>query len=304
MKTVSFPASALAVLAAALVAASMPVSTAFAQNQTDAKIRLMSEALRARDAGDLAGAQKALAQLAVVSPNDPAVQKLRSEIEAQAVAQQNARAQQAAAEQAARDAAAQEAKDRAQAAATASVQPPVSRSAAPESSRPTMIDVRIPEPGQPAPPPTAAEQEADAIARAETGRIAQVIAAAQTQLSAARSQLRDGRPDDAIATIDAALATLPVNSLTQNVVADLKREKASALLERAQLALKAGDVMTARTAMAAHAQLAPANSRTASIDRQIARAEAKPVVAAVDPGFAADRAATAQLIGKGRAQYV
>jgi general secretion pathway protein D len=312
MKTVPLPASVLVVLAAALLAASVPAPTAFAQNQTDAKIRLMSEALRARDAGDLAGAQKALAQLAVVSPNDPAVQKLRSEIEAQAVAQQNARAQQAAAEQAVRQAAAQEIErkaaaaqgtgDRGQATAAPS---PVSRPLSPEP-RPLSpeIDVRIPEPGQTPPPPTAAEQEAEAIARAESGRIAGVIAAAQTHLSAARSQLRDGRAEDAIATIDATLATLPVNSLTQNVIADLKREKASALLERAQAALKRGDTATARTAMAAHAQLAPGNSRTASIERQIARADAKPVVAAVDPGFAADRAATAQLIAKGRAQYV
>ncbi|MGH7947409.1 MAG: type II secretory pathway, component PulD, partial [Opitutaceae bacterium] len=101
MKTVPLPASVLAVLAAALVAASFPVQPAFAQNQTEAKIRLMSEALRARDAGDLAGAQQALTRLASLSPNDPAVQKLRAEIEAQAIAQQNALAQRAAAEAAA-----------------------------------------------------------------------------------------------------------------------------------------------------------------------------------------------------------
>ena len=172
-----------------------------------------------------------------------------------------------------------------------------------------MIDVTIPPPGNTPPPvtpgvPSAAEQEAEAIARAESTRITQLVASAQTQLEAARSQLRAGRADDAIATVDTALASLPVNSLTQKVVADLKKEKASALLERAQAALKRGDVATARSAMEAHAQLAPANSRTASLDRQIARAEAKPVVIGVDPGFAADRAATAQLIAKGRAQYV
>jgi general secretion pathway protein D len=78
MKTVPLSASVLAVLAAALLGALAPVQPAFAQNQTDAKIRLMSEALRARDAGDLAGAQQALSRLATLSPNDPAVQKLRS----------------------------------------------------------------------------------------------------------------------------------------------------------------------------------------------------------------------------------
>lgn len=314
MKTVPLPASVLVLLAAAFLAAVMPVQTASAQNSTDAKICLMAEALRARDAGDLTGAQKALAQLAVVSPNDPAVQKLRTEIEAQAVAQQKAIAQQAAAEQAARAAAAtaaaaaQETVDRKQATPVSSVPSPVPSPLSPGTSAPPMIDVRIPEPGQTPPPATpgaaSAEQEADAIARAEAGRIAQAIAAAQIQLNTARAQLREGQVDDSIATLDAALASLPVNSLTQKVIADLKKEKASALLERAQMALKRGDTAGARIAMAAHAQLAPGNSRAASIERQIARADAKPVVAAVDPEFAADRMATAQLIAKGRAQYV
>ncbi|MDP3069026.1 MAG: hypothetical protein Q8N18_02000, partial [Opitutaceae bacterium] len=75
-----------AVLAAALLGVGLAAQPAFAQNQTDAKIRLMSEALRARDAGDLAGAQKALAQLATIAPNDPAAQRLRAEIEAAATA--------------------------------------------------------------------------------------------------------------------------------------------------------------------------------------------------------------------------
>ena len=307
MKNVSFPASAIALLAALLVGALTPVQPAFAQNQTEAKIRLMSEALRARDAGDLAGAQDALTRLESLSPNDPAVQRLRAEIEAQAVAQRNAIAQQAAREQAAVKRAAEEAAAAAaaaQAAAQASPPPPDPRPPSPASSAPPpMIDVTIPEPGKP-PVRSAAEREAEALARAESNRIEQLIENGQTQLATARAQLRDGRSEEAIATVDAALAAMPVNALTQKLVGDLEREKASALLDRAQAALRRGDTVTARTAMAAHAQLAPGNSRTASIERQIARAEARPVVAAVDPEFAADRAATAQLIAKGRAQYV
>jgi hypothetical protein len=53
----------------------------------------------------LAGAQKALAQLTALSPDDRAVQRLRSEVEAQAAAQQAALAQQAVAEQVAAEAA-------------------------------------------------------------------------------------------------------------------------------------------------------------------------------------------------------
>src|SRR3954469_8935295 len=97
MNTRPFSPTLLAVLAAAILAAAVPLRQAFAQTPTDTKIRLMSEALRARDAGDLAAAQAALAQLSKLSPDDKAVQRLRSEIEAQAVAQRAALEQQAAA---------------------------------------------------------------------------------------------------------------------------------------------------------------------------------------------------------------
>src|SRR5688572_3510257 len=131
MKTRPLPAFVPAVLAAVLLAAVMPQPSAFAQSTTDAKIRLTSEALRARDAGDIAGARKALDQLAALSPNDPAVQKLRAEIEAQAIAQQNALAQRAAAAQAALAAPPP--------AAVASTPPPAAPAATPGS--PAMIDV-------------------------------------------------------------------------------------------------------------------------------------------------------------------
>jgi len=291
MKTRHVSTSLPAVLAAVLLGAMGPSQPAFAQSQTDTKIRLMSEALKARDAGDLPGAQKALAQLATLSPGDPAVKKLTAEIEAQAVAQQNARAQQAAAQQAAL-------------AAPAPAITPVIATTPRASS--AMVDVKIPEPGQPVPPsmPTAAELEAEVLAKAEAARLTQAIADSQTQLATVRAQLRDGRPDDALATADAALAALPSNALTQKIIADLKKEKATAQLDRAQAALKRGDAAAARAALGAYAQLAPASSRSTGLERQIARADAKPVVAAVDPAFLADRAATAQLIAKGRAQYV
>lgn len=294
MKTRPLSTSALVVLAVALLAAAGPLPPAFAQGTTDAKIRLLSEAYRARDAGDVARARSALAELDRISPNDPAVQKLRNEIETQAIAQKNALDQQAAA------------------AAAVAAQPPATPPAAPPvSSAATaaqpMVDVKIPEPGRTSvsgPAATPVDSEAEAMARAEANRISQLIAGGQTQLAAARAQLREGRFDDAIATVDAALVAIPANPMTQKLVADLKKEKATALLDRAQAAIRRNDLETARTALAAHAQLAPPNSRTASIDRQIARATGKPVVAAVDPAYAADRAATAQLVAKGRAQYV
>ena len=53
-----------------------------AQDQTEVKIRLMSEALHARDTGDFVGAQKKLGDLLARAPNDLSVQRLRAELDA------------------------------------------------------------------------------------------------------------------------------------------------------------------------------------------------------------------------------
>ncbi|MCE2863822.1 MAG: hypothetical protein RIR76_493 [Verrucomicrobiota bacterium] len=272
MKTRHLTAALPAALAAALLLAALPVRDARAQNATDTKIRLMAEALRARDAGDLAGAQRALAQLAALAPDDRAVQRLRSEVETQAVAQQSDNARRVAAGKAA-------------------------AARGPQA----MVDVRIPESAPaaatPAPSGPGPEQEAEAIARAEAARQTEVISAGRQQLADVREQVRAGRYDEAIVAIDAAIAGLPVNASTQVLIADLRKEKAAALLDRAQSAIKSNDLAGARAALAAHDQLVPASSRSSALERQIARAGS-------DVTFAADRAATAQLISKGRAQYV
>ncbi|HVS53776.1 MAG TPA: type II secretory pathway, component PulD, partial [Opitutaceae bacterium] len=98
MKNRPLPRVLLVLLALTACAVVVPAARLRAQNPTDAKIKLMSDALRARDAGDLVGAQQALAELAKLAPNDASVARLRSEIEAQAAAQQAALAQQAAAQ--------------------------------------------------------------------------------------------------------------------------------------------------------------------------------------------------------------
>jgi general secretion pathway protein D len=146
------------------------------------------------------------------------------------------------------------------------------------SATPAMIEVKIPEPTRssaaasapaPARGPTP-EQEAEAMARAETKRLNELLAQAQIQLRTARGQLRDGQPDAALTTLEAALVALPVNSLTQRVIADLKQEKSTALLEQTRQRERAG------------------LSRGAD--------------AAID-AFGVERATVTQLIAKGRAQY-
>jgi general secretion pathway protein D len=290
MKTRLLPTSLTVALAAALAGSALS-PRAVAQNQTDAKIRLVAEALSARDAGDLAAAQRALAQLLAINPNDPAALRLRAEIEGQAANQQAAKQTQATESSRAARAAAVEA------AQTVAAATPARAAAA------VAVDVRIPEPGQSA--AATPEQEAEALARAEASRLAALVSGAQSQLATARGQLRDGRAEEAIVTVDSALSGLPTNPTTQRISADLSDLKAAALFERAQMFLRKGDFEGARTVLAAHNQLAPGSSRAKGFEKQIAEVEAKTAGGSrLDPAFAAQRAQLDQMIAKGRAQYV
>jgi general secretion pathway protein D len=261
----------------------------------------MAEALRFRDAGDYAAAERQLAELAAIAPNDGSVARLRAEI-------------------------ANAARVREAAAAEAASRPAPVASAPAAAAAPAMIDVKIPEPAPRTAPaaPTpresaaaasaAAEAEADALVAAETARISTALANAKAQRATARAQARDGHFTDALGSLDAALAALPTNSLTQKTVAELKRDQASILYDQAQAQLAQGDTAGARAALARAAELEPGSSRAAGLTRQVERAEtaaapkaAKPapvVAPGVDASFLAERAAINDLIAKGRAQYV
>ncbi|HEY9250845.1 MAG TPA: type II secretory pathway, component PulD, partial [Rariglobus sp.] len=83
MKKLTLPKSLLVTLAApALLAVAVPVGRVFAQGQTETKIGLMAEALRARDSGDLDTAKKNLEELLVLAPNDATVQRLLAGVNA------------------------------------------------------------------------------------------------------------------------------------------------------------------------------------------------------------------------------
>lgn len=275
MKTTPSPQPFFAVFAASLLVAALalPVPRALAQTTADKKIQLMSEALRARDAGNYAAADRMLAELAGLAPNDPSIPRLRAEM----VAQQKAR----------------------EAAALPAAETPA------PPALPAMIDVKIPQPGQSA-ATTSAEAEADAMAAAETTRINTLLSAVKSQRATARSQARAGRLDEAIATLDSALTGLPSNSLTQKSLAELRQDKASLLFDKAQAQLTRGDADGARATLAAAAALEPANTRVAGLSRQLSRIAPAPSArdTSVDSAFAAERAATDQLIIKGRSQYV
>jgi len=310
-KLLARPLLSLLVVALAVTLA-VPAGHLFAQTANeDRKIRLMADALRFRDAGDYAAAERQLAELAAIVPNDASVARLRSEIAAAARARETAAAR--AAEEAAR-------------APVAPAPAPSSTPATARTEAPAMIDVKIPEPGArsvpsaPTPQESAAaasaavEAEADALVAAETARISTALANAKAQRATARAQARDGRFTDALYTLEAALAALPANSLTQKTVAELKRDQASIFYDQAQAQLTQGDTAGARLSLARAAELEPGSTRAAGLTRQVERAESAtapkaaksaPVVTpGVDASFLAERAAINELIAKGRAQYV
>jgi general secretion pathway protein D len=282
-------------LAVTVVSIAVPAGRVFAQSSAeDRKIRLMADVLRLRDSGDYAGALISLDQLSAVAPNDASVARLRSEIISAA------RAREAAAQRAAAA--------------------PAPAPAASAANVPAMIEVKIPDAAPRSASPAvesaaaasaAAEAEADALVAAESARISAALAGAVTQRATARAQGADGQFAAAIATLDTALASLPMNSLTQKTVAEIKRDQASLYFDQAQSLLSRGDTAGARAALAAASALEPGSSRSAGLTRQLSRAETQSANAAsftaapgVDAEFLADRAATEQLIAKGRAQYV
>ena len=156
-----------------------------------------------------------------------------------------------------------------------------------------------------------AEAEADALVAAESARIKTALANATTQRATARTQAASGQYAEALATLQAAQAALPSNALTQKTIAELKRDQAAILLDQAQAQLAQADATGARASLARATELEPGNTRLASLNRQLERADssaARPstssAIAGVDASFLAERAATNDLIAKGRAQYV
>ena len=156
-----------------------------------------------------------------------------------------------------------------------------------------------------------AEAEADALVAAESARIKTALANATTQRATARTQAASGQYAEALATLQVAQAELPTNALTQKTIAELKRDQAAILLDQAQAQLAQADATGARASLARATELEPSNTRLAGLNRQLERAEssaARPstssAIAGVDASFLAERAATNDLIAKGRAQYV
>ncbi|MFA6960350.1 MAG: secretin and TonB N-terminal domain-containing protein [Opitutaceae bacterium] len=280
MKKLKLPKSLLVTLAApALVSLVVPAGNVLAQGQTETKIRLMADALRARDSGDLDMAKKNLEELLALAPNDATVQRLLSSVDT-AIATRGSAAPSAN--------------------ATASAAP---------SAEP--VEVSFPAKSVPAesaaPAASAAMPDADVLAKQENQRIKGLISEAHAKRAEARRLAKDGRFDDAAVVLDGAINLLPVNPATTEVISDLQAEKNGLLLEKAQFALKQGDTVGARTALEAYSAASSDTKKAERLERKINRTEfdpPKPSIEKASPKFIADQKEIAKLVAKGRSQYL
>lgn len=285
MNHTKLPKKVLLLLATpVLFSVAVPAVKLAAQSQTETKIRLMAEGLRARDSGDLATAKSNFEQLLVLVPNDVTVQRLLADVNNRSAAPVAVEAAPAAVESAPAAAPAAEVAAPAETAAPAAL----AAEAAAEVAAPV-------------------SDQATEIAKAEEARLKGLIADAKQANKDAAKLAKDGDYAAANSTLDAAIASLPVNTLTEPSIASLQATKNDLLLRRSQQLLAQGDTKGAQQALDAYiAATSPESKAAAQQAARIDKAELKPSlqpIEKVNPAFIEEQKALAAILAKGRSQY-
>lgn len=275
MKRISRQGVLLFAITMGLLAGVVPTSRLLGQNQTEAKIRLMADGLRARDVGDYVTARARFEELLAMAPDDPAIQRLLAAVNAAAAGGSSA-------------------SNRAVA------------SAAPSAVTPSVIDFRALQASAESRGVSPPETEADRIARAEEARLASAIDVAQKQRKEAKALLANERFEEAIARLESAAASLPLNALTQKTLSDIEADRQACWLAQSQVALKTGDIAAARAALERYAENG-GTAKAEALNQKIERAELDPELPSIEkanPAFIVERKQLAQLAVKGRSQYL
>ena len=292
MKKLKLPKSLLVTVAApALLAMVVPVGQALAQGQTETKIRLMADALRARDSGDLDTAKKNLEELLALAPNDATVQRLLAGVNTAIAAK--APAPVVAVETAPTTAV-----------ASGPQSEPVEVSFPPKPAKAVKAEVAA----EVKTPAETATSQAEALTKQENKRQKEIIAAAQAKRSEARNLAKAGKFDDAATVLDAAIAATPANPGTAEVLAGLTADRSGLKLAEAQYLVNKGDVEGARKAFDTYAKTTTVVSdKKTTVEDSINSAELNPPLPAIEkvsPNFIADKKEIAKLVAKGRSQYL
>lgn len=264
----------LMLAAPALVAFSTGLMAQSQGDNVELKMQLMSAGLTARDNGDLATAKKDFTQLLALAPDDATVQRLLVGVNASLAAQ------------------------------------PVAPVVATDNAAPVLVTFpgATGSSGAANASADATTDKASSLAKQEDARLKGLIKAAYAKRSDARKLARDTRFDDAAAVLDGAIATLPANNATKDVLADLQADRNALMLEKAQYLLGQGDTVGARNALDAYSQSSTANSRKVEkVSSQINSTELNPPlpsVEKVDPQFINAQKDVAKLVARGRSQYL
>jgi general secretion pathway protein D len=280
MNYTKLPKKALLLLATpVMLSLAVPASRLVAQSQTETKIRLMAEGLRARDSGDLTAAKANFEQLLVLAPSDPTVQRLLSGVNEEI--------------------------------AGGAVSAPVATApvavSAPISDLDSLPEVTYPPTAESVAAAAAGADRPSALAQAEEARVADLLSRVDAERKAAARLAKDGDFDGAASSLGAAAATLPVNTLTQDTLSDLEKQRNDLLLQKSQFLLAQGDTVGAKAALDAYIaatspESRPARKQAARIDEAELNPPLQPIEK-VSPEFLPEQKNIARLLARGKSQY-
>ncbi|MFT6235596.1 MAG: general secretion pathway protein D [Lentimonas sp.] len=271
---------ASAILMAAALATSTVVGpqVAEAQNAPE-KIQLMAAALRARDSGDLTLAKNKAEELIKIAPNDVNVQRLLGSInkDLDRSATSGAVFGQA---------------------ADASIDAVMTTPAATTQAAAVKA---------PAEPTMAAPSVADSIVASAAADQDAKIAAAENAIDEAEQLAELGAYADAAGLLNAASASLTLNTSTADVLDDLEDAKAAIVLTEAKALAASGDAKGAEALLedyrAAGGNSKAADSLATDLDRQISNPY-NLSIKDVSPEYVAQSKIVRDLLTRGRAQYL
>jgi general secretion pathway protein D len=303
MNYTKLPKKALLLLATPVfLSLAIPATRLVAQSQTETKIRLMAEALRARDNGDLPTAKVNLEQLLVLAPNDVTVQRLLAGVN------DNLAAGSAAPTVAAGTVEPEVIKD-----VVYNPDAPSTRTAVVEPKAALVVEgaekSENPPDGIPAADLIVAPVDADSaqLAKSEEARVKQLLVDVKEQRKEAALLAAGGNFDGASEKLESSARSLPVNTLTEGTLDEIAKQKNDLLLEKSQVMLKQGDTKGAKDALDAYiAATSPDTKAAKKQSTRIDEAELNPPslpIEKLSPGFIQDKKDLAQLTAKGRAQY-
>ena len=289
-KYLASPKRASAILmAAALVAFTVVGPPAAEAQNAPEKIQLMAEALRARDSGDLTLAKNKTEELIKIAPNDNNVQRLLASI--------NKDLDRRAASGVVFGQAADASIDAVMTAQTAQAAP------ANIQREPAVSQRRL----APAEPTIAAASAADSLVASAAADQDAKIAAAENAIDEAEQLAELGAYADAAGLLNAASASLTLNTSTADVLDDLEDAKAAIVLTEAKALAASGDAKGAEALLeeyrAAGGNSKAANSLATDLDRQISNPYDLSIQD-ISPEYVAQSKIIRDLLTRGRAQYL